>query len=631
MLACSAMVACTNDDVIENHENQVKDGEKAYVVVNINNAGGYGSRAADGGLAHGDEHEIKTVNFYFYSAEGTYITEGTVTNIDGTDVNETLPYVEFKTKTVVVLNDLAQKGTPKYVLAVLNQPTSNFDLTGKSISDVQEVIMGSLTEVDEYGYTMSTIDNKKYYIMSNSTYQSTTDVDQTGFFATTIDEEQFLEQPIMSEAELQKITPVEIYVERLAAKVQLSLGEDVNTEALSGVEGTFFKLNEINTVTSSDDDLAGSPKQYYAQIVGWNLNATNKQTNLVKSVDTSFANLEDETAYETSYKWNDPLQRRSYWGYSWNYNDAAQVYPDNFKAADDNGTNQGTDGKNGTTTASKYALDYVKWSELENEIDQVDYCAENTNTKTILEDQNFHAAATEILLAAKIVDEKGIPVELFRYDNVLYDKANYINRLFAKVNPQICYQTNTGTDDAPEYTYTYITANDVVPTIVNENDGKVSVSFALRATEDGVYTQQTWGSLSGETFTVDTDADATVTALNNAFKVLFDKERDADQTAYVLADHYNGGMMYYNIPIEHLRLGDGTPYTNGKINVAEAEYGVVRNHWYQVTVNKIENLGTAVHDAEEDIIPTKDENVRYYVAARINVLSWKVVRQGVDL
>ena len=629
MLACTALVGCTNEDVIDNpNENPVLNGEKAYVVVNINSANGMGSRAQDGSFEFGSEHEINTANFYFYSAEGTYITEGIVENVGGTansDKNE--PNIEFKTKTVVVLKDLAQKGTPKYVLAVLNQPAAPFSLTGKTISEVQELILGAVETVDEYGNTMTKVGEKSYYIMTNSTYNSTTAVDQTSFFATTIDANQFLEQPIMSDEDLQKIKPVEIYVERLAAKVELKLDDEANVKTIANVEGTFLELNKIKTV-EDNETLAGSDKQYYAQIVGWNLNATNKKTYLMKNVNTDFKNLEDQTAYEQSYKWSDPANFRTFWGHSWNYGDGTQLYPDNFNKAEDNGTNQGENSNAGVTNASKYALDYVKWSELSNIMGASDYCAENTNTKTVLESQNFHAAATEILLAAKIVDDKGNPVELFRYDNVLYDRANYLNRLFAKVNPNIWKITSTTTegegDNAETKTdYKQISVEDVLETIVNENDGKVSVTFNVKESSTKWYTKN---ANNGYDEIADVE-----TVLDSAFKALFDKEKDSEQPAYVLADHYNGGMMYYNIPIEHLRLGDGTPYTNGKINVAEAEYGVVRNHWYQVTINKIENLGSAVHDPNEDIIPTKDENVRYYVAARINVLSWKVVQQGVDL
>ena len=88
--------------------------------------------------------------------------------------------------------------------------------------------------------------------------------------------------------------------------------------------------------------------------------------------------------------------------------------------------------------------------------------------------------------------------------------------------------------------------------------------------------------------------------------------------------------MYYAIPIEHLlkRASSGT-------DIVEGNYGVVRNHWYTVTVDKILRLGTGVFQPGEGgelIIPsTKPEDPTYYLGARINILSWKIVHQNVDL
>jgi hypothetical protein len=86
------------------------------------------------------------------------------------------------------------------------------------------------------------------------------------------------------------------------------------------------------------------------------------------------------------------------------------------------------------------------------------------------------------------------------------------------------------------------------------------------------------------------------------------------------ADVRKEGKVYYYIPINHL----------GKVG-SVAECGIVRNHWYKVTLNSITGLGTPVYDKDKTIDPTtpKDENT--YLAARVNVLQWRVVSQKVDL
>ncbi len=96
------------------------------------------------------------------------------------------------------------------------------------------------------------------------------------------------------------------------------------------------------------------------------------------------------------------------------------------------------------------------------------------------------------------------------------------------------------------------------------------------------------------------------------------------------AEYYESGMMYYNIPIEHLRGGTMSIATDGAVSVEEADYGVVRNHCYDLKINKIENLGVSVWDPAEPIVPNL-ETPSFYVGASINILSWKVVNQNVEL
>ena len=63
-----------------------------------------------------------------------------------------------------------------------------------------------------------------------------------------------------------------------------------------------------------------------------------------------------------------------------------------------------------------------------------------------------------------------------------------------------------------------------------------------------------------------------------------------------------------------------------------AKYGIVSNHHYVVTVNSLTKIGKGIFDPEEEIVPGKnDEKDTYYVGARINILSWKIVNQNVNL
>jgi hypothetical protein len=85
---------------------------------------------------------------------------------------------------------------------------------------------------------------------------------------------------------------------------------------------------------------------------------------------------------------------------------------------------------------------------------------------------------------------------------------------------------------------------------------------------------------------------------------------------------YKSGQTYYYIDIKHLG-------TSGK----GAEYGIVRNHIYDIEIQSIKGYGTPVYSPDSNLVkpetPTDEQGV--YVAAKIKVLSWRVVKQGVNI
>lgn len=81
------------------------------------------------------------------------------------------------------------------------------------------------------------------------------------------------------------------------------------------------------------------------------------------------------------------------------------------------------------------------------------------------------------------------------------------------------------------------------------------------------------------------------------------------------------GMAYYYIPIRHLGDNKKKP----------GYYGIVRNHVYSINIQNMYGFGTPVFDPEKVIDPTIPSNAATYLAARINVLSWRVVKQNANL
>lgn len=80
------------------------------------------------------------------------------------------------------------------------------------------------------------------------------------------------------------------------------------------------------------------------------------------------------------------------------------------------------------------------------------------------------------------------------------------------------------------------------------------------------------------------------------------------------------GRAYYYVPIKHL---GGT----GEL----AEYGIVRNHFYKITLSGITGFGTPVYDPNKVVDPAVPTYENTYLAARVQVLQWRVVNQNASL
>ena len=93
------------------------------------------------------------------------------------------------------------------------------------------------------------------------------------------------------------------------------------------------------------------------------------------------------------------------------------------------------------------------------------------------------------------------------------------------------------------------------------------------------------------------------------------------------ANMYRKGRMYYAIPIEHYGK---TTDSSAEKNPLEGNYGVVRNNFYKVSIGTFKSLGHGIDDVDEPIVPG-DRKKPYYLAAKINILSWQVATQKHDL
>lgn len=84
---------------------------------------------------------------------------------------------------------------------------------------------------------------------------------------------------------------------------------------------------------------------------------------------------------------------------------------------------------------------------------------------------------------------------------------------------------------------------------------------------------------------------------------------------------YAAGACYYPVWIKH--------NPESKTAMEQGRYGVVRNHWYDLTVTKISKLGYNKPTYEDPKDPDDPEEVRIQVEAKIK--KWILVKQNVEL
>jgi hypothetical protein len=567
-LALAALVSCSK----ENKENPVFSGDKAYINVNIaySDAATRGTGDAINPFYFGtaSEYDVLSAHFFFYNADGTFAAYASKAKSEmkftanGTD-EATKNNIESVASGVVVLEGLKSTNYPSYMAVVLNPSTGMVDaLKNKSISQAQAYIINAIA-------TEGTSTTWSNFVMTSSTYDN--DDAATGYFCEKLQPNNF--QEVEDEA-VKDANTVTAYVERLAAKVKLGLGDEISNA--KGKIGSF--------------SVDGKATDLYFSITGWGLDATAKSSYTFKNINPRWS--------FNGFTWNDETNHRSYWAEFPEYgvNDNTVYYPKDYNSV--------------VSSKKTPTLNYVSYNDLAVALNGAAYCRENTNTEAVLKAVNFSGAVTSVLLQAKVTDASGNAIQLVNYGKKLYTYDEYVKKAladYAENHPNDLIFVGPATPDATSV-YTQISTENVESQ--NAYDGDITLKAKALDSDKSYYLQ------SGNTYEAKTAAEVTEYLIENNG---------------TLAEYYKDGMMYYNIPIEHLNNGAKYTASDFVTNMKEATYGVVRNHYYMITVTGISNLGKAVYEAEEDIVPSDDDIKNYYVGAKVNILSWKVVKQSVEL
>lgn len=594
-LASAALVgsftACSSDEPAKGPD-QGTTGEKStmYLAVNISDANSM-SRALENDnewdFKHGDEHKVSNANFFFFDAKGIYITQA---NVWKDDKEGDTDNIEYLGKNVLILEGLTEKNLPKYVVTVLNAPEALTKGMLAGVSTIEEL----------KNYPLDSYLNGSNYIMSTSSFRGgdTSFYTDKYYYANLVPDGYLKKEPVDLSSD-DKV--LDIYVERLAAKYTLATGSHEFKVKMT-VAG---EANNDNT----EDDIYAGETELIVTVTGFGVTTTEKKSWLSKNLD-KFENNANIGTWNFTGKnsWNDADNHRSYWGQSFSYGLEANV--ENYDH-------------------SLYA------ASVKNGLTQPVYSLENTNTVSEITRATTNPAevdaslVTNFVFTATITNADGSAItDLIRYNGVLFKNDQFMKYVLRSVQEDATkglnfYKQVTNTSETDDkgitdnnQTYVQISPADF-KFVKAGNGGKMSVEFNY----DGDLYSYNADANPGSKFTKYEESQTAT--INQNIKDFIGANTPV---------RYNGGATVYTVPVEHL-LGTDNTYTITN----EGEFGVVRNHWYEITLNSISKIGQGVFNPNEEgdgdrVYPDPDPDPDTYgMAAKIKILSWKIVKQTVDL
>ena len=571
------IASCSSEDVAGDDAQNGK-GTTSFLAVNIENVGSApASRSyeqGDGTYENGTEAEskINKVRFYFFNGDGT-------------------PYL-------LVKKDPSQAESVNYLDKSVVQHGGNNDQTVETKTDAVLVIEGDTKTVpasviavinpdvlenttlhNGKSMTISELrtsatgskfyDTTNGFVMSNSVYESAgQDICSTP-----------VANNVFSTSDKALSNPVDIYVERVNAKVNAKIdknykrtGETENAWS-QNAEGKYqIEVGSID-VTTYEENTNSTPTTHkypvYAVVQGWQVADANGKAEVCKQIKTSW--FAGELGINP---WTTSDYHRSFWSESVPFNSGAVTGANRPVNPSFNGINM--------PLSDGFAATPV-------------YTLPNTPDAVVKNPKTSDNDLTKLIVAAKLVYKDADSyktAQVCQYRGLTYLGEDAVKKQIVGGFKQYLKNTATGgyqSIEASDITFKTVPGSSVV------KDYEVVATLASNVGELYVKDGETYKTVSKD------DVNAAL----------------AKEEAQVRS---TDGATYYYTPIKH--LGDA-----GKLG----EYGIVRNHSYQVTIQNIKGFGTPVYNPDQEIDPMIPSDENTYLAASIKVLSWRVVSSNVDL
>lgn len=595
-----------------------------YLTVNLVAANRVGTRATTSATdpdnyTDGEETEsqVEMIRFFFFDGNGNAVGAWKLSGNGGyesfVDWRPTAGDIDNNgdpdhTVSTILSATLGIHATtqPALVLAVINPSQNVLALgTGNVTGDVKgpnlSMIREALADFNTSGQT-----GAGTFVMSNSVF---VDNDNTVVDAVALKSENFTHDIAEAQA-----NPVTIFVERVLARLDLSIGltpagtvtnEDGTTSVIYSTKKPDAATGPVdpdapgqvdepgdsgNTGDSGEESegkylVDGEEVSIYVKLLGWNITATPDKSRLVKSISNTWTTADLFGTSNPLNLWNTPDYHRSFWA----------INPD----ADDYGYRYGMFNKNTNSGNAQPAAALPVPAAGES---STVYLHENA---AVSADDPAASTPSQVIIAAQLVDKEGNPFDLAEWAYKKY-RLGSLKTLFVGTTLKNLWKKSTSATGATNYDS--IASDDLTftPTEPAEDgSGSYYVKVVLAEPAEGAPEIEWQFKGDDGSYTPMTEEEVNAYIFDRINRVMV----------------WTKGYTYYFFDIRH--LGDlGKP----------GYLGVVRNHLYKATVKSLTGLGTPVYDPDNEVIyPEKPEYDESLVTAEVKVLQWRIVTQEYDL
>ena len=520
------------------------------------------------------ESRAQDLTIYFFDDNKNYLGSSYVSNLnqknetpENDNVTSTIT-VDVPTNIVQTLYDSSEEEAKMYVVAVLNKGTFTPQITD---------------------------DNKSYADFNQACRIALTDAAKPDNFMMT--SSNYLEDISGTQTEM-ALTPI--------TKKHVGLKSDDKTTAPITVTIAVERVVAKVMVQEKEGQLLN--------ILGWGLNVTNKTFYPVKNFGgnqfldelTSTGKYRDWIPYKQA-TWNVLADMRSHWAVDPNYSQDQATKDDDF---------------------NKFSFSDPSSAETGEAL----YCFENTTVETM---QQRNATTSAVIVAQfypKDFKETDKEYSWIKWNDLAYSGANTYAAFVEAVVKEADGDKQTitmyykedkeGDTEVEGKHYSSLSKDEFICIYTTDENKSIKFGDEIIGYEDAqleVRLKEDINPYQIEGDAVTDASDAVKTAITKALT-------DNPPTVYYK------GYCYYVVPIRHFAKDEVADYTGGEYQPNHlGRYGIVRNNYYQITINDITQPGEPITDPTVDPSTDKDDETNYWINVSIKVLSWKVRTQEVIL